>query len=387
MISSDSSYLVNFPGNLSPVTFADADPSPILARLVKKYEADSGKTLYPGDPERLLLNTAAYELAVAYGLLDFTGKQNLLAYTSAAFEDHVGAFHAVERLAASSARATQRFYAEPGLAFPVPVPETLRVSPDNQLFFKVTRPAVIPAAASLGERPFVDAAVECLTPGEGGNGFEPGQINVLVDPQPFIAATENIETSAGGKDIEDDERYRKRIYLAPGAFSTAGPEGAYEYWAYTASQAISDVAVISPKPCFIEVYPLLDDGALPDQALLDLVAETLAPRDRRPMGDWVGVLAPVPVEYSIEAEYYVSRECSGKIESIAAAVAQAGRDYAAWQRAKLGRDIVPEELSRLMRAAGAKRTVIASPAFTAIERRAVARAASITLNFAGFEDA
>lgn len=382
----DPATYSDFPGNLAPVTFADADPGLILARLIKKYEADSGKTIYPGDPERLLLNSVAYELSVAYGLLDFTGKQNLLAYTVKAFEDQVGAFHSVERLPAAPARVMQRFYAEPGLNFSVPVPAGIRVTPDGQIYFKVTEAAVLPSASVSGERPFIDVMVECLDSGSAGNDFLPGQISMIVDPQPYIASTENIGASEGGKDIEDDERYRKRIYLAPGGFSTAGPAGAYEYWAYTASQAISDVKVISPKPCFIEVYPLLDDGRLPDEALLQLVADTLAPRDRRPMGDWVYVLPPETVSYSVDGVYYARRSDAGKIESIQAAVESAAADYTAWQRAKIGRDIVPDELYRKVLEAGAKRLTLTGPQFTEVAENAVALAAGVSLVFGGFED-
>lgn len=375
-----------FPDDLPAITFADAGPAAILARLIKKFERDAAKTLYPGDPERLLLNAAAYEFSVAYSLLDFTGKQNLLAHGQEGFLDHIGAFHAVERLAPAPAKVVQRFFAEPGLSFAVPIPDTLRVSPDNAIFFKVTKAASIPPAASPTAIPFVDVIMECTEAGSAGNGFSPGQIGVLVDPRPHIALTFNISASSGGTDAESDDHFRHRVYLAPEGFSTAGPEGAYQFRTYSASSLIVDVAVLSPKPCDIEVYPLLSGGELPDEAMLALVAEKLSPRDVRPQGDRVSVKTPVTIAYAVEGVYYVSRNESGQVEAIRAAVEQAGIDYADWQKEKLGRDIVPDELVSRVRAAGAKRLVITSPAFTAVAENAVAVASAVNLMFGGFED-
>ncbi len=56
-----------------------------------------------------------------------------------------------------------------------------------------------------------------------------GQINELVDPIPFVSRVENISTSYGGSDIENDDKFRARIQIAPEHFSVAGPEGAYRF--------------------------------------------------------------------------------------------------------------------------------------------------------------
>ncbi|MDL2279061.1 baseplate J/gp47 family protein [Desulfovibrio sp. OttesenSCG-928-G11] len=376
-----------FPANLPDVTFADADPAPILARLIANYEALTGKKIYPADPERLWLSTSAYELSVAYSLLDFTGKQNLLAYACGAFLDQLGAWHEVTRLAASAASCMQRFFAEPGLDFSVTLPKGLRVSPDNELYFEIAATVIIPAAQSPSEQPFADAAVVCLSPGEAGNGFLPGQISTLVDPRPYVAETRNITESTGGADVESDERFRLRIYLAPAGFSTAGPIGAYQYWAMTASQTISDVAVLSPEPCEIKVYPLVEGGVLPDALLLEAVADLLSPRKVRPMGDRLAVLAPEAVHYDISATYYLHEDDRSRAESLQKAVSAAVDEYSAWQRQRLGRDIVPEQLSARVLAAGAKRINIESPVFTVVTDSQVALPAAVNLSFGGFERA
>ena len=66
-------------------------------------------TLYPGDPVRLFLETIAYVISYQRSLIDFTGKMNLLAYSTGDYLDHLGAFVGVTRLSAASAICTVRF--------------------------------------------------------------------------------------------------------------------------------------------------------------------------------------------------------------------------------------------------------------------------------------
>lgn len=382
----------SFPQDLPDVTFADANPQAIISRMVKDTEAaiyaatGATKTIYPGDPERLLLNPSAYELSVAYAAMDFTGKMNLLKYAVGEYLDNIGAWHGVTRLGMAFSQMYQRFYAEPGLSFAVTIPKGVRVSPDGKLFFATQQAVTIPAAADSAERPFADVLVKCLVAGAATNGFLPGQVSTLVDPQPYVAETTNLEKSALGTDVESDDRYRLRIFLAPEGFSVAGPEGAYIFHTLSASGAIADVAVTSPQPCYISVYPLLTGGELPNESVLDLVNAALSPRDVRPLGDRVSVLVPPEKTYAIAGTYYISKKDSGSEAAIQKAVAQAGTAYALWQKSMLGRDIVPDELISRVRAAGAKRLTLDSPLFSPVAEHEVARASAINLAYGGLEN-
>ena len=53
---------------------------------------------------------------------------------------------------------------------------------------------------------------------------------------------------------------------------------------------------------------------------------------------------------------------------IKAAVEKAAENYVVWQSSKIGRDIDPSELIRLMKNAGASRVSVSSPVFTDIKR-------------------
>jgi phage-related baseplate assembly protein len=108
--------------------------------------------------------------------------------------------------------------------------------------------------------------------------------------------------------MEDDERLRRRIQLAPQAFSTAGPIGAYEYHVLTAAPTVKSVGIYSPRPGHVYVYPLVSEGnGTPDWDVLQAVRLRLQADDVRPLTDQVTVMAPGIVTVTIEVELIVRR--------------------------------------------------------------------------------
>lgn len=92
---------------------------------------------------------------------------------------------------------------------------------------------------------------------------------------------------------ESDERFRRRIQLAPEAFSVAGPEGAYQYHALSVAPWARDVSAISPRPGVVKVT-VLKAGADPMPTLDEREEIRLYLKDEavRPLTDVVEVLAP-----------------------------------------------------------------------------------------------
>lgn len=368
-------------GSLPPVSFLDADPRVVEERLFSTYEQVSGRTLHPGDPVRLFLEAVALEISLTRQEADWSARQNLLAYATGPLLDHLGALVGAARLPARAARTTVRFSVSGPLAFAVTVPAGTRVTPDNKLLFATLSPAVIPSGAL-----HVDVSAECLTLGAAGNGYVAGQISRFVDPVAWIAGAANLTTSLGGADPEADEPYRDRINLAPEHFSVAGPDGAYAFWARSAHQDIVDVAVVSPAPVEVLIHPLLVDGGIPGQEILDLVEQAVNARDVRPLTDLVTVLPPNAVTCDVDLTWWLGRDSAAVTEIVQTRVEQAVTGYLSWQRARLGRDINPDELVRRMREAGAKRVEIRSPVFTALARHEVATSGERTVLFGGVED-
>ena len=77
----------------------------------------------------------------------------------------------------------------------------------------------------------VDVLAECTATGNAGNGLAPGEVSTIVDPVSYITSAVNQNTTEGGADVRERGSLAERVFLAPGAYSTAGPEDGYLYHA------------------------------------------------------------------------------------------------------------------------------------------------------------
>ncbi|WP_213431581.1 baseplate assembly protein, partial [Paenibacillus dendritiformis] len=197
---------------------------------------------------------------------------------------------------------------------------------------------------------------------------------------------ENLTESSGGTDREDDDRYRERIYTSPERFSVAGPTGAYEYWARSAHKDIMDVLVWSPAPVEVEIRVLMQGGELPTQDVLNAVHATCNSDRIRPLTDKVTVIAPDAVSYDIDFTYWIDSRNATDAANIQARVHQAVESYIRWQKGRIGRDINPSEMIRLVMNAGARRVAVKEPAHTIIDKTQVAIAGVPKVTYGGLED-
>lgn len=368
--------------SLPEISFCETDAATIERAVIAPYEAIAGVSLAKGDPVRLYLGSLAYIIVQQRLLINQTGKMNLLAYAAGDYLDHLGALVDTGRLQAASASTTIRFSLDSALAWAVTIPVGTRVTPNGTTIFFATD---TPAEAGIGAE-YVDVHAICETPGDIGNGYVAGQINKMVDVIPYVAAVSNTTTSAGGADIEADDNYRLRIHTAPESFSVAGPSGAYEFWAKSASQNIADVAVYSPAPGTVRVYPLMTGGVLPGDEDLAAVEAILSDEKVRPLCDSVEVLAPAGVNYDVAATYYISRSDAAMAAQIQMSVGKAVSAFVLWQRARLGRDINPSKLIADIQGAGAKRVDVSLPLAQPLSAWQVAQEGDVTVTYGGLED-
>ena len=367
---------------LPDISFAPQSAAEVEANIITTYERLRNVTLQPGDPVRLFLESLAYYISVQNGIINFTGRQNLLAYAAGGHLDHLGAPMGVARIAAQPGRCLLRFAIGEALAFEVPIPEGTRVSSqDGRIIFATAQTAFI-APGQTG----VDVIAFALEAGDSTNGLLPGQLSRLVDPLPYIISAQNSTETTAGADIEDDERLRERIRIAPESFTVAGSIGAYEARTLAVSQEIEEVAVHSPVPGLVDVRFTLTGGELPDEAMLALVQEGLSAATVRPLTDTVHVAAPEVVSYDIAGKWYLRRADAALLGAVTLAVTKALEDFRLWQRSKPGRDINPSKLVSLLEQAGAKRIELESPHFAPLRLIEVARERKIALNFGGLED-
>ncbi len=374
---------------MQDIQFAPMDARAIEAAVIAGFESaarlagQADFRLYPGDPRRLFLEAVALLITQQNALIDKTGKSTLLRYAGEDTIEDIGWLYGAraDRLQPSAALTTIRFTLSTTRPAVTTIAAGTRLAVGDVLF-ATTEALDIPAGTITG-----DVTARCGATGPTGNGFLPGQINTLVDRNPFVDTAVNTTESAGGADREDLESYRVRVREAPESFSVAGPDGAYAFWGKTAHASIMDVAVWTPEPGYVNVAPLLEGGTMPSQEIMDAVLDILSDKTRRPLTDHVEVVAPDPVEYDITATYWIDQNDVASAPAIQAAVDAAVEAYRQWQRGKLGRDINPSELHRRMMNAGARRVAISFPTYTVLEQGQVAQDAAVDVRYGGLEHA
>lgn len=331
---------------------------------------------------RMILYSAAAQIYQAMQYVDRAGKQSLLKYSYSEFLDNLALLKGVTREPAKAATTTIRFTASATRALATPIPAGTRISTSGSVYFQTVEYAEIPAGDLT-----VDVSAECTVTGEAGNGLTPGEVSTIVDPVPYITSATNLTATEGGADIEDDESLAERVYLAPGAYSTAGPENGYLYHAKKFSAAIGDVVATSDQEAGrVDIVFIMADGSTPGTEMISGLQTYLSGKTIRPMTDKLTVSAPEEIAYSIELTYYINRSDSARAVAIQAAVAQAVEDYKTWQRT-IGRDINPSQLAAMVMEAGAKRVTVTAPTFaTVADTKVAALSGSASVTYGGLED-
>ena len=367
--------------NLPEISFAERDPTAIEQSIIAITEGILERKLARADPLRLWLLTLSAVIIQQRELIDQSAKMNLLAYATGDYLDHIGILVGCERLQPAAATTRLEYTLSAVREQATLIPQGSRATAGDGVYFATTEPLLIPAGELTGQVP-----ASCTVEGADGNNYAVGELRKIVNPMPFVDSVTNITVTAGGANVEDDDSYRLRIQQAPESYSCAGSKGAYIFWAKTASALVKDVAVISPEPGKVNVYPLLADGELPREEMLEVIDRTLNARNVRPLTDQVTVLPPTVKGYNVNLTYYIDTDEATNAVTIQLAVQDAVAEFVAWQKEKLGRDINPTELYHRLREAGAKRAAIAEPAFSVVALSEVAVENTVTITFGGLED-
>ena len=241
--------------DLPEIDFATADPQQMAVEVVGTVEKLLGRTLERADPLRIFLRGVEAIIIQQRLLIDQTAKMNLLAYATGNFLDHLGALVGCERLPASKSVTTVEITLSAARRVATTIAAGTRITAGDDVYFEIEDDVIF-----LRGETVKTAKAICTVTGEVGNGYAPGELSRIVDPQPFLQNMTNTTTSEGGADIEADDEYRERIHEAPEAFSCAGSGGAYRYHAKSVSTLISDVAVESDLAGNVQVYIILKDG-------------------------------------------------------------------------------------------------------------------------------
>lgn len=375
--------------SLPDISFIDnKDIDQVRQEMVADYESFISEatgqtvTLERSSVHRMELYAAAAQIYQAMQYIDRQGKQSILKYSYSDFLDNLAIFKGVTRNPATPATTTLRFTLSAERDTATGIPQGTRVSTAGAIYFATDVYAEIPAGSTT-----VDVPATCTVAGTDGNGFAAGELATIVDPIPYVASVTNTTATEGGAEIESDDDLAERVFLAPGAYSTAGPEDGYLYHAKAYSAAIGDVVATSNQAAgTVDIVFIMADGSTPGEEMIEGLEGYLQGKTIRPMTDLVRVAAPQEVTYTINLTYYINRSDSAKAVTIQAAVAKAVADYQTWQRA-IGRDINPSQLVRMVMDAGAKRVTVTAPTYTAVDATKVsALQGDAAISYGGLED-
>ena len=375
--------------NLPDISFIDNKTiDQVRQEMVADYESFISEatgqtvTLERSSVHRMELYAAAAQIYQAMQYIDRQGKQSILKYSYSDFLDNLAIFKGVTRNPATAATTTLRFTLSAERDTATGIPQGTRVSTAGSIYFATDVYAEIPAGSTT-----VDVPATCTVAGTDGNGFAVGELSTIVDPIPYVASVSNTTATEGGAEIESDDDLAERVFLAPGAYSTAGPEDGYLYHAKAYSAAIGDVVATSNQAAgTVDIVFIMADGSTPGEEMIEGLEGYLQGKTIRPMTDLVRVAAPQEVQYTINLTYYINRSDSAQAVTIQQQVAAAVEQYKTWQRA-IGRDINPSQLVRMVMDAGAKRVTVTAPTYTTVDATKVsALQGEAVISYGGLED-
>lgn len=360
-------------GILAEPSFIDRDAQAVTAEMVARYEAVSGKTLFPAQPERILLDQVAYRETLIRIAIQEAARQNLARYARYPMLDYLGELTGVKRLPAQAARV-QLSFSRTDTSLTLAIPAGTQVhSADGSIAFATSTDAYI-----QGGETSVTVWSDATVAGAALNGITSGQLTVIVAPPAGDVTAQNITTSYGGSDAETDDRFRQRVMLAPER-DAGGTLTAYRLAALSTHPDIVDVAVTSDTPGSVTVSASTATGA-PDEGLLDLLRTALGAEDFKPLTDQVTVIAPRRVAYAVDLRLTLYPGAGDAAGAVRAAV----EVYAAVLRKTLGADLVPSRFIALAQnVAGVQAVTLAAPAATVLGSHDYADCTGIGISVSG----
>ena len=321
--------------------FIERDADKITQEWIDLYESKSGKVLQPAQIERLMIDSCAYRENLLRIKIQEIAKENLLSYAPIEILEHIGEPLGVAKLLADCATTTLRFSVDTALEFDYTIPKGTEVGTKDGLFIFETTSVVVLKSGEL----YTNAEAVCQTAGIVANNYTLKSINDLITPLSYISAVENITVSTGGADDEDVESLRERIRQAPESFSNAGSKGAYRFHTLSAHQSIIDVAVLSPSPGVVEVYPLTKTGN-PSAEILAIVQKYLSDDKIRPLTDNVIVKSPERVEFELNANIFLFAYADKT--SVTTTINAKLSEYKVALSEKLGKDVIRTQIISIL---------------------------------------
>lgn len=192
------------------------------------------------------------------------------------------------------------------------------------------------------------------------------------------------ETDTTDAVMESDAALRLRAQSAFDGLSVAGPTGAYEYFAKSASGKVADVKASSPAPAEVVVSVLSaeGDGTASDE-LIATVNAKLSDESVRPVGDRLTVKSAEIISYDISATLYLY---PGPESEPIVNAAEASLQKWLKSQWRIGLDVARSAILAALHVQGVQRVELDLPERLIISDTQAARCASVTITRGGTDE-
>ena len=359
--------------------FVKWDESAELEKAIEAYEEAADDVLFAGDERRLMINSMMYMVTSLMEEINYRANNNLVATCDEETLELFALQRNVQRIEARKASMKMLFSTDEAILEDIEIPAGTRVTSDGVLFFKTIEKKAIKAGDIS-----VEVIVEATEGGAQYNELSVGKANILVDTIPYITEVRNITQSDGGSDRESTEAFRERVLNAPKGYATTGSDMAYIQKTKEVDSSIVDVVVDyieESEVCM--VYVLCENGALPDEVMLQKIIMHIGSKEIKALSDKLEVLTAVEKKYDISCSYKISAKDEEKESEIKKAVEIAIEKYKEDTMCSMGIAINPEILKKYMYNAGAASVEVTEPTYMSIEKYEVAKCNSMQITYGG----
>ena len=168
---------------LPGLTFASADIEELDLQVTSTVEELLGRKLARADPLRLFLRGVEQVIQQQRLLIDECAKQNLLAYATGDNLEHLGALVGVSRMSATAAGCTMELKLSALRTKATVIGGGTRFTAGDGVYFALDSDVIIPKNTLTAT-----GHATCTQAGVVGNAYAVGEIETIVDPQPFLSS-------------------------------------------------------------------------------------------------------------------------------------------------------------------------------------------------------
>lgn len=293
---------------MKEIILIDSSPTQIFEDAKKIYKELTGEEVPTATEVSYILSTVSALIGNVKAEMNNVAIENYLPFAKGQRLDLKGIMYGSkgERLKPNKARTTMRCYVSSLIDREIIIPKGTRFL--HKAFIFVTEEDFF-----ISENLFVDIPVVCETTGDIGI-IKKGEINEIVDRYDYFESCENITDVTGGRDIENDEEYRKRLAEIPESFTTAGSKGAYIFWTRKSSSVVTDVVVKTPNPNVVDIYVCNAQSVISSEEK-DKIKKFLENPEIKVLNDLITIKDPSIKNYQINITYFLYKN-PASIESL-----------------------------------------------------------------------